>query len=229
MVRMSKGAKQLIRRTKKNVSKSKAMEAIAKRVMLQNTETKYLVLNSTESTGMGSTVTSPATSYGLNSLANGDEENQLDGLKVVGKMLDIRGSLYTAHQFPIYHKIFVIQFDKQSNPLDDLLEDNGGAFAPAAQDLSAIYARVNTKKFRVLATRVIKTGSQSSTANDVNAAKLFHMTIKTPGVFQYDESSTAPVKRRIAMLMISRRGDNDATLGEAIEWSWNSKWYYKDI
>lgn len=217
-----------VRRGNKGVA-SKNFEAAVKKVVLKNTETKYLMLSSTESTGMGSTVTSPATSYGLNSLSNGDEENQLDGLKVQGMMLDIRGSLYTAHQFPIYHKIYVLQFDKQSSPLSDLLEDNSGAFAPAAQDLSAIYARVNTHKYRVLATRLIKTGTQSSTANDANAAKLFQMTIKTPGLYEYDESSTAPTKKRIAMLMISRRADNDATLGEAIEWTWNSKWYYKDI
>lgn len=217
-----------VRKAKK--SSSSQMEAIAKRVMLKNTETKYLILNSTESTGMGGTLNSPQTSYGLNSLANGDEENQIDGLKVVGNMLDIRGSLQTAHQHAIYHKIFVLEYDKQSNPLNDLLEDNAGAFAPAAQDLSAIYARVNTKKYKVLATRILKTGTVSNTANDFSSSRLFHISVKTRGVFNYDESSTAPTKRRIAMLMISRRADNDPTnIPEPVEWSWNSKWYYKDV
>lgn len=197
-----------------------------KAVINKTSETKNSVFVGTEIAS--STLTSPATYHNLNTLYQGTDKQNRIGQSVNGMLMDIRGSIMSPHQTPIFHKIFVLEKNFQSDPLVDMLEDNTGNFAPAGQDLSAIYARINTHKYRVLGTKVLKTGSLSSSANGANAAQLFNMTVKTPGKYDFDDNVNNPQKRQIVLLMISRRADNDETLGSSVELTYNCKWYFKD-
>jgi len=206
---------------------SKSLVSTIKKVVSDNSETKSTINVQTEQDY--STLTSPAVTYRLNDVVQGTDSHERVGDRITSKMIDIRGSIYSAHQQPIIHKLILLECNKQSDPLDDLMENNQGVFAPAAQDLSAIYARMNTTKYKIHATRVIRTGTVSSTANDANASKLFTMTCKVPNAVTFDEGAFTPQKRVLRLIVFSRRADNDDTLGLRSELTFNSKFYFKDM
>jgi hypothetical protein len=197
-----------------------------KAIVKSQQETKSVITPYTERTE--STLTSPFLVFALNTLSQGTAGHQRLGDKVNGMLMNVRGSIHSPHVFPIIHRILIVEKNRQSDVTSDLLEDNSGNYAPAGTDLQAIYARINTHKYKVLASRVFHTGSQSSTYSDYGTTKLFNMTFKTPGPFVYDDNQTAPQKRDIRMVIISRRSDNDEALGSNLEITLNAKWYFKD-
>jgi hypothetical protein len=117
----------------------------------------------------------------------------------------------------------------QSDPAVDLFENDTGQFGPASGDIKDIYARVNTNKYQILATRTVKTGTMSNTANDANSAQMFHIFKKCPMPLEFEIGGTNPQKKWVRLLVFSRRADNDSTLGEATELTFNSKMYYNDF
>lgn len=204
-----------------------ALKAIVKKEIMKAAETKAQLTIHTEAS-LGTTLTSPNNWYSLNNLDKGTQSNQRVGDKVSPTFLDVRGSLISNANKQMYHKVMILSMNKQSDPLLDLLEDTSGAFAPAGTNLSAIYARLNTAKYQVLGSRVLKTG----TANGLNSEQLtqmFHFKIPMKGVVEFAEDSNQAQKRRVIIIGFSREAGNDTTLGEAVEWTFNAKYYYKDL
>lgn len=205
---------------------SPTIKKAVRSVLDSQTETKRKITAATEVSD--TTLVSPNVIHTMNSLTNGTEENNRVGASVQGRYMNVRGQIQSAHQEAIYHKVYLIAMNKQSDPLTDFFEDDNGLYGAAYADLSAIYQRVNTTKYKVLATRLLKTGTVSNTANDSNAAKFFNINIKTPGRFEYDEDASIPQKRQIVMFVISRRANNDDSLGLSTELTYNCKWWFKD-
>ena len=227
---MSYQAKYKARKMRKYVKSRRpvtpAIKKAVKSVLDSQTETKRKITTATEVSD--TTLVSPNTIHTMNALTNGTEENNRIGSSVHGRYMNIRGQIQSTHQEAIYHKVYVVAMNRQSDPLNDFFEDDNGLYGAAYGDVSAIYQRVNTTKYKVLATRLLKTGTVSNTANDSNAAKFFNINIKTPGRFEYEEDVTVPQKRQIVMFVISRRANNDDSLGLSTELTYNCKWWFKD-
>lgn len=205
----------------------KSIESIVKSVLDKNSETKSHVRFATEQSM--STLSSPNTVFTLNQITKGDSKNNRQGDMIMPQRIDIRGQIQATNQEAVWYKVFLLEHNSGRNPLDDLLENNSGNFDPALSDLTAIYARINTGKYRVLGTRVIKTGTQSSTANDRMAVHMFHMNLPLRGKMYFDQGSDIPNKRKISLMVLGRRANNDDTFGLPFEFTFNSKLYFKDI
>lgn len=214
-----------VRKGNKGVRQS--LKTAIKKEILKATETKHQLVTHTADTSFGTTLTSPANWYSLNNINKGTESNERVGNQVTSSFLDVRGSLLAKGNLQQYHKVMVISMNKQSDPLTDLLENNTGSYSAATTRLEAIYARINTAKYRVLATRVMKTGT-SNGGNSEQLTQMFHMKIPLKGVMEFQEDESVCQKRRIAIIAFSRDADN--TVGSvAVEWTFNSKLYYKDL
>jgi len=207
--------------------KSPVTTTTVKRVLNKMAETKAIIYSGEEQ-NFGTTLTSPTTWYSLNNINKGTESHNRIGNKINPTYLDIRGSVMASANKQMYHKIFILQQNKQSDPLTDLLENNTGAFAPVSHSLSSIYDRVNTTKYKVLGTRVLKTGT-SNGSNSEQLTQMFHFKIPLKGVMEFQEDESICQKKRTIILCYSREAANDTGLGLAVEWTWNSKLYYKDF
>lgn len=203
------------------------IKTIVKKEIMKQAETKAQLTVHTEA-NLGTTLSSPNNWYSLNNINKGTESHQRVGNKINPTFLDVRGSLMANVNKQVYHKVMIISMNKQSDPLLDLLEDNAGAYSAAGQNLSAIYARINTAKYQVLGTRVLKTGT-SNGGNSEQLTQMFHFKIPMKGMTEFQEDENVAQKRRIIILAFSREAGNDTTLGEAVEWTFNSKFYYKDM
>lgn len=208
--------------------KKKSLGQIVRSIVQGQQETKAVVYATEER--LMNTQNSPQLVFNLNNLQQGTASHNRIGDSVMGKFLNVRGSIYCSHDRPVIHRVLVVSKNAQSNPLDDLLEDNNGNYAPSPEDISAIYGRVNTEKYKVLKQMFVHTGKRSNTSTDYGSTKIFNFTIKTPGKFTYDEVLQSCQKRNIVLLVISRRADNDEnpTGTLTFELTLNSKFYFKD-
>jgi len=205
-----------------------SLSALVKKEIMKTAESKAKILANTEFNN-GSTLTSPTAVIDLNWLAEGTEEDQRIGNMVQPTRIDLRGCVKSNHHSAMYHKIMVLEMNYQSDPLVDLLEDNNGVYAPATQDLTAIFARINTTKYKVLATRTLKTGLVSNQTDDFGGVSMFNINLPLKGKLFYEDALSFPQKRRMVMICISREANNDTALGHTVELTYNSKFYYKDI
>ena len=216
--------------SKKNYKKpSMAIQRAVKQVLHKAVETKATITSITESAI--NTLISPVASNSitLNSLANGTGQQNRVGVKVNARYMDIRGCVIFPTDAPaIYTKIFLLMHNQEEDPINDLLETNAAVFGAAGNDISATYARVNTTKYRVLATRMIKTGNtaglQQTMPFKINCS-LRNQVI----TFENNSGNTTPSNKRITLHYYSRRADNDDTLGTNGEINWNAKFYFQDL
>lgn len=220
---------------KKTTSQRKRMynnsiAAIVKRELYRNAESKHLIGSHTQ-VNNGTTTTSPTGFYDLNHLSEGTEENQRIGNMVQPTRLDVRGCIRANHHTAQYHKILIVECNQQSNPLLDLLEDNTGTYAPAANDLRAIYARINTTKYRIVGQRILKTGTMSTQVDDFGSTAMFNINIPLKGKMNYEDALAVAQKRRLVLVVISREANNPNPEGPGhnVALTWNSKFYFKDI
>ena len=206
----------------------RSFASAVKRVLAKQAETKFNIVSQTETGVYGNTLTSPTNYTYLNSLNEGFTENQRVGNKVKPMMVNIRGSIQSNSLKPIITKIFVLETNVANDPREDLLENNAGNYRPASTDLEAIYARINTAKFKVLRTILLKTGTYANHVGDFGGTQLFNETIKLKGTYEYEDGETACNKRALILLPIFREAQNDEITGETVEFTFNSKLYYKD-
>lgn len=190
-------------------------------------ETKYKIVSNTEFAY--NTIGSPSGFFSLNNITQGDTRNNRTGNAINPTFIDIRGQIQATHQEAIWYKIFLIEKNRQDDPTLDLFETDTGDVAGPSQDLRAIYQRMNNHKYKILKTRVLKTGTVSSTANDAGAVAMFHMKMPLKGKMVYDDAETNPEKRHLVLMVLGRRANNDDTLGLQFEVTFNSKFYFKDM
>ncbi|AXH73390.1 MAG: hypothetical protein [Cressdnaviricota sp.] len=210
--------------------KAPSFAAKVKAVVKQQSETKYKITSQTENgTSYGNTVTSPANWANLNDIAEGSSENQRVGNRISPTFLNVRGSLQSNTLKPVISKLLILETNRSNDPTLDLLEDNAGSINPATRDLYAISARINTTKYKVLKTITFKTGTYANHVGDFGGTHLFNCNIKLSGVMHYDDGVSVCQKRNIILVPIYREAQNDAGLGETMELTFNSKFYYKDL
>lgn len=190
-------------------------------------ETKYKITSVTEFAY--NTIGSPSGFFTLNSIAQGDSRNARTGNAINPTFLDIRGQIQATHQEAIWYKIFLIEKNRNDDPTLDLFETDTGDVAGPSQDLRAIYQRMNNHKYKILSTRVLKTGTMSSTANDAGAVAMFHMKMPLKGKHVFDDGETVPEKKQLTLMVLGRRANNDDSLGLQFEVTFNSKFYFKDM
>ena len=226
MPAMPKGKKTYKRYTKKAKA---SFASKVKAVIHKEAETKFHIISGTESTVYGNTLTSPSNYTRLNNVAEGSTENERVGNKIRPFLLNLRGSIQSNSLKPIITKLYVLATNAVNDPRLDLLEDNAGIYAPATQDLGAVYARINTNKYKVLKTIYVKTGTYANHVGDYGGTKLFNVTMKLNGVYEYTDGTSICNRRSIIMVPIFREAQNDTTTGETIELTYNAKLYYKDL
>jgi len=214
------------------VPKGSNFAADVRKVVLGMSETKSRISTQTEQ--VHDTMNAPNFTYRLNDTVRGSGAHERIGDSVTGQMMDVRGSVFCAHNLPVVHKIIAVECSKDSDPTQDMFETDFGTFGPASGDLKDVYARIDTTKYKVLATRQFITGNSTNASihATTQVAKLFSMNFKTPGVYHYDQSSGEhkPQDRVIRLMSIARLLNNDDSgSGLTYELTFNSKWYFKDI
>lgn len=205
---------------------SKAFARKVRAVIQKVAETRSSITVGTEVTS--SSLTSPTTSNAivLNSVPLGTAIANRVGNVIQPKYIDLRGSVHMApSDSTTTARMLVIEHNVTDDPLSTLLETNTGDFGPPAQDFSSMFSRINTTKYRVLATKVIKLGN----ANGYFNTQMFHFNIKLSGKMFFEIGDNVPDKRQITFIWWNRRTDNDEGLGTSMECTYNSKFYYQDI
>lgn len=197
--------------------------------MNRNVETKVIINTSTET--FLSTLSSPLSgnSLTINALTTGTAQSNRTGVKICAKYVNVRGAVFFPDDSPtIYTKIFLLMCNEDDDPINDLLETNAAVFGAAGNDFSAIYARVNITKYKVLATRLIKTG----TLGGLQPTATFNMTANLKGqtiTYENNSGNSTPSNKRIIVHYYSRRADNDESMGTVGDMTWNSKFYFTDM
>lgn len=212
------------RRTRK--SKKRANVArVVNRVLAKKAETKFGIVSVTES-NVG-TLTSPTASHLvlLNNPSIGSYVYMRQGNKIRMQRVDIRGHVQLGDaNTACYVKIWVIYQQIFDDPLTDFLETQSATFAPASTAIDSIYARVNTTKYKVLASKTLTIGTGSGFLN----TKMFRFNINLHDKeVRWDQQASAP-ENQLRIFYLARRCDNDDSLGSNIEMTFNSKLYYKD-
>jgi len=213
---------------KKRTTKKAPSQVFARKVraVIQKVaETKSMIIYDTEITT--NTLSSPTANHvvKLNAIGTGANVYNRVGTKISPKWLNVRGSFFTAADPNQTLRLMVVEHDLDSDPLTELLEVNSGAIGPPGNDYSAIYARINTTKFKVLATKTMTFGYTAGSL----PCKLFNFTIKLGGAMHFEIGDTTPSKRTISLVWYNRRSDNDESTGSNGELSYNSKFYYQDM
>lgn len=211
------------RRGRKN--KKTTIKKVVNQILKKNVELKSIITAVTESTV--NTLSSPDTSNSilLNNVSLGTFNYNRIGLKIRGKFVDIRGSIQGTTS-PCVVKLIVLQTSSRGDtPTDDLFESNAATFGLADVDLAGIYSRLNTTKYKILATKQIMAGNSAGWIS----AKLFRMKIPLKNtLYAWDQGQTLP-ERKLIFLYYARRLDNDESTGLNVEITWNSKFYYYDM
>jgi len=215
------------RRYKRKTIKSKTNQSFASRVqavLKKQVETKFSIIGFTEASI--NTLSSPSTTYALNNLGQGSSISTRIGSKVKAQYIDVRGHVHTADgNASQYVRVLLLSAALGDDGLTDLVETNTGATGPAGLDVSAIYARINTSKYRVLGERILKLGPSLNSYG----TKFFHFKKKLNMSLMYDQGSNVPERNKIFMVVFPRRADNDESLGTTSELTFNSKFYYTDM
>ena len=196
-----------------------------KQILAKQVETKFNIVTQTEQAI--STLTSPSTNYVLNQITTGNTLSTRVGQKISPKYIDIRGHVHTGEgAVAQYVKIMLVQCHYSDDGLVDLQEGNTATIAPAANDVSAIYNRINTTKYKVLSSRLLKIGP--SGGNWFGTA-FFNMNVKLSGVSHFEQGVNIPEKNKLMLIFIARRADNDEVMGTTTEITFNSKFYFQDM
>lgn len=216
------------KRRSKKVYKSKSAccsVSAVKRVVQRMAETKASITVGTEVST--NSLTSPTTSHviALNSLVFGTQSYARIGTRIRPRYLNVRGAVHANSEPNQIVKIMVVEHDVAADPLTELLENNSGDIAPASADFSATYARANTTKFRVLATKNLRL----SYASAYWVTREFNLNMKLSGTMHYDLGETVPAKRQISLIWFNRQSNNDETTGVNVEMTYNAKFYYQDM
>jgi len=214
-------ARRYKRKTIKSIKPNQSFAARVQAVLKKQVETKFSIFSTTEASI--NTLTSPTLTYALNNLAQGSTVLTRVGQKVHAKYLDVRGHVHTADgNAAQYVRVLLLSANVGDDGLTDLTETNAGISGPAGADVSAIYARINTTKYRVLGERILKLGPSLNTYG----TKFFHFKKKLNMTLNYDQGSNVPERNKIFMVVFPRRADNDESLGTTSELTFNSKCYF---
>lgn len=195
-----------------------------KSILARQVETKSNIVIITERSV--SSLGSPVVSDVLNATTQGSSQSQRLGQKITPKFIDVRGHLHLATLAePQFVRVLLLQCSVDEDGLTDLFESNSALIQPAAADLSAIYARINTTKYKVLGAKTLKLGP----SDNYYGTQMFHMKAKLSGQLHYDIGSINPEKNKIVLVVINRRVDNDESTGTVAELTFNSKFYFTDM
>ena len=196
-------------------------------VVAKVAETKSHIVVQNETTV--SSLTSPqfaTNNFTLNSIPQGDGINERVGNKITATFLNVRGLMHLASDAATqWFRIYVIEHDLNDQFPSDGLESDLGTFTPPTMDISAIYGRVNTTRYRVLATKLVKMGH----TNGFHGSQMFNFNIKLKGNMYFEQLGGVPSKRKISLVVYNRRADNDEVLGTTCEFTFNSKFYFQEM
>lgn len=214
---------------KRSYGPSPSLRRAVAQVISRQNETKATIITSTEA--FLSTLSSPVAgnSIVLNNLGSGTNQASRIGNKVNAKFINVRGAVFFPSDSPtIYTKVFILMCNEDDDPINDLLETNAAVFGAAGNDFSAIYARVNTTKYKVLGTRLLKTGTDGGLLQTAT----FNITSNLKGqtiTYENNSGNSAASNKKILIHYYSRRADNDESLGTVGDMTWNSKFYFTDM
>lgn len=205
----------------------KSLPSMIKSIQMKNQETKHHITVQTEQSL--SDLTSPGLVTTLNSLNQGVQQNQRVGNTVAPVGMDIRGHIH-ANSTGSGALVRILLIKKNSpgdNFLSDGFEDDNGNFAPATADVSAMYARVNNDKYKVIKNYVISlTGRGDGSGECFKTFKMW-VNLRNQGIFKYDDAAIGCRNKDICLIALSRHPNND-DIGGSCEISYNSKFYFKD-
>lgn len=222
--------KSMLRRYKKKTPKTMTrtnLTNFVKKVALRQSETKKFeyTVNERQLT----TLTSPTVVDQLTVVPQGNGYQQRVGHEILTTGFSIRGFVNTVAPVQQFIRIMVlVRNDAQSNPIDDVLEDNTGNHSAATSgDVLKILRRVNTDKYKVLTDRVMKFGDGRA-QQMYDDTKLFKIWIPYRKKLRFDAAQSVPPTDEVFLLAWTSRSDADTTTGTRCELSFSSTLYYKD-
>ena len=214
------------RKTYAKSAPSAALTRQVRQIVNKQAETKSHIVVGTEVTVSSLGSPAPANIIVLNFIAQSDAINGRSGNKITPTFLNVRGALHLSPDAAtMWVRMLIIEHDVSDDFATDGCETDLATFASTATDVSAIFARYNTTKYRILANQCVKLGHTQG----YFGSKLFNMNVKLKGNMYFDQGQSIPTKRRIDLVVYNRRCDNDESLGTSLEMSYNSKFYYTDV
>lgn len=105
--------------------------------------------------------------------------------------------------------------------------DANGSNPSMTGTLYDITRRINNDRYRVLRDKTYRLGPLNSN-NDGGNATYAKMWIPMKGKAKFEETATSPETNNLVALVITARADNDVSLGDVVECTFNTTYYFKD-
>jgi len=194
-------------------------KAETKKYSQAHTEVNVNTVNSP----LGANLFSPLT------LQGGTNNFNRIGHKVSPVGIDIRGHFYnnTASQQNFIKMVVFRKKNMAAAPLFDLLELNTGDAQVSNLSMQKMYSRFNTDDYQILKTKMFIMG------NDTGAqeTRMFKCWVPLKGQLTYEgNGNISPTYNDIQIIFYSSEADGDeGALGNNVELTFNSTFYFKDM
>lgn len=168
-------------------------------------------------------------------LTQGGAYNQLTGHLVRGRGIAISGWVKSNATTTVLLRMGVAKILRGSSKTTDffagtdVLETNtANQNITTANSGQRLTGRFNQDQYRIVKQRIIKLGTNStSDGSDVRQYK-FWIPLKGRKI-RYDGSGVFPTENVYAFFMVPCLGNNDESLGETVEFTFTSTFYYVDV
>lgn len=222
-----KSAKKRVMRGKKPASKAPATKAYVKAVVNRNIETKFYDAQKIESSS--TTLASPMWIDDIMNAQQFTGTHQIFGQYVQKRGFHIRYTLHNNSDKLVFCRVLVMYNKIGRNYTayragTDIFED-GFANYSTNGTLYDIQRKINKDRYTVLRDVTHKLGTSAAEATSALARKMW---IPAAGKARYEQGANGPELNNLVVLVISARADNDVTLGDTIECTVNTTFYYKD-
>jgi len=221
------------RKARPNAKMSSAMVQQVKRLVNQTRETKYLTQWNIEQ----SINTNWATPYVLPitlSPSQGSQSNQRVGNKISPVGFKFSAVLHNNSSQTVMVRLLIMQImdgkTSDSNVCNTLFEGAGGQDVTPTPTMISLIRKVNREEFIVLKDDIIALGYDAagySSPNPRVVAYKHYAKLSGEQTF-HDINDELPENDRIVVVLLPVRADGDESLGESVEISYTSDFYYKD-
>jgi len=192
---------------------------IAKRAVMKTVETKKHSTNRTETSFSFATFVDDS----LVNIGQGTGNSSRIGHKINSMGFDVRGHINTASGTArTIFKMMLIRFkNNDADPSLDLIESNTADISPLAEDVPALYRRINTDDYEVLRTKYVS-------VNPDRPFQMFKFWVPYKRSLTYNGGATQePTHNRVHLVAFAREVGNDA-VSPNVEFTYNATLYYKD-
>lgn len=171
----------------------------------------------------------------MTNIAVGTQRNQRVGQQITLKSLELSGQLHNNATPVKVVRMLVGYVTNQSTPLTsfEIFEDDGTAAwtsGPSSNTTLMLYRKINPVKFTVIKDKLFRVGGING--GDSSNTQIYKMRIplKEKKInFEGDNAASQNQDKRLFVLMLAQRADDDEATGSVVEWTQVATLNYLDI